>query len=352
MTTDSPHTARPFQRSEPRARPIHDDTSSPSRASDRDRMGRRVRPACRPSGVRRQAADDGGGVAERPGPGAGQRGGRRAGRRRRQRRRDRDGARAATRTPPTATCGTRRAVRPAGVHPAGRERRPVGDPRPAAGRTDRAGQRDVVEHLTADGRASPPARASAAASTTRNWPLAAAMDGRRDRSARRSGSERQPGPGQQRLHQPAGPTGGELARPRATAGPTAGPAQQGDRGGDGVRRQHDVGVDEHQDLAARRRGELCAGVRLAEATPAAAACRSARCSRGSDGGRGAHDVGRAVGRTVVEHEDLGVGQPLLGEQRADGRRDAVRLVAGRHEHRHRRAHRRAGPRAGAAATAG
>jgi hypothetical protein len=114
-----------------------------------------------------------------------------------------------------------------------------------------------------------------------------------------------------------------------------GPAQERHGGGDAVRRHLDVGVDEDQHAARRVLGEP--GARPGLAQPAA----GERCAAAVEHlqprvavGRGAHHVGGAVGRAVVEHEHLEVGDPDRGEQRGDARRDARGLVARRHEHAH------------------
>jgi hypothetical protein len=140
----------------------------------------------------------------------------------------------------------------------------------------------------------------------------------------------QPRPGQERLHQAGGRAVGELAGPRAEQREPA-VAQDRHRGGDGVRREHDVRVDEHQHPPGRRGGELRARVRFAQD-----ARGRRRASQDPQAGIGPGDVldqrGRAVRGAVVEDEQLQVRHARLGEQRADGRRDPVRLVAGGDEH--------------------
>ena len=55
-------------------------------------------------------------------------------------------------------------------------------------------------------------------------------------------------------------------------------------------------------------------------------------------GHRAHQVGRAVGRAVVEHQDRQRGYAALGQQRPQARLDPVRLVAHRQQHRDRCPH--------------
>ena len=86
------------------------------------------------------------------------------------------------------------------------------------------------------------------------------------------------------------------------------PVEQPYGGGDRVRRQHDVGVEEDQNVTARAIGELVTGVRLAE--PTVGQRRSIE-----DGEADRADlIGGAVGRAVVEHQDLHVGHAPLGSQ--------------------------------------
>jgi hypothetical protein len=52
------------------------------------------------------------------------------------------------------------------------------------------------------------------------------------------------------------------------------------------------------------------------------------------------DVCGAVGRAVVEHQDVGLGQPPLREQRTNRRLDTMGFIAGRNEKGYRSGHRR------------
>ena len=139
--------------------------------------------------------------------------------------------------------------------------------------------------------------------------------------------EGQPGPLQQRLDQPFRRGDGALpgiGRDQVEAVP----AEQVDGGGDRAGRQHDVGVEEDQDVAARVGGvgELLAGVRLAQ--PAGRQRSAGEDPRAEPAG----DVAGAVGRAVVEHEHLG--DPVLGQRGRQAGADPRRLVAYREQHRH------------------
>ena len=172
-----------------------------------------------------------------------------------------------SRTPTTATWRSpSRSVRPPVVHPAGRQRGAVDHAAASAGGLDRAQQRDVLEHLGAHRARARRPGGRPPASTTSSWPLAAASDGRGDRSATRSGSV------VSQDHCSSGCTSrsagghGELARVGRHQ-VQRGPPQQRDRRGDRVRRQHHVGVDEDQHasgvVAGAPRRQLGAGPRLA-----------------------------------------------------------------------------------------
>jgi hypothetical protein len=141
--------------------------------------------------------------------------------------------------------------------------------------------------------------------------------------------EGQPGPLQQRLDQAPG------AGDPGVRGQQREPRQRGHRPGDRIRGQHHVGVQEHQHLGVPGGvGELRAGVRLAE--PAVRQRAAGEQPHLVTGDR-PHHVGGAVGRTVVQHQDLQVPDAALAEQRIEARRDPVGLVAQRQQHGHPRA---------------
>ena len=326
MTTAPAHTGPPLPRAaSPRTRPTHDDASSPSSASTESGCATAsptgVRPRRPRTSARRHPPGDGGGVAERADPGARHRGGRGQDVDDGQRGADRDRARGRPERRPQRLAVARRAAR-ARWRTSGRWRcrEPSATPvRPPAARTARA-SRDVVEHGARRPTAHPPARASASASTTRNWPLAD-RHRRSRRTARRAAAAAW---STTTTPAAAGPAG--RARPVATwrghglsrsSGP--GPAQHRDRGGDGVR----------APARRRRRRTPAPSPRAAAASwaqacgfpsiPAAGAVPVSTRTRGSPAAACAHDVGGAVGGAVVEHQDLDVGQSALSQQRPNRR---------------------------------
>ena len=151
--------------------------------------------------------------------------------------------------------------------------------------------------------------------------------------------QRQPGPLQQRLHQPFGETDRHLARVRRDEVEAA-PPQQRHRGCQRVRLQHHVGVDEDQHRrVGRLPGELVAGPRLSP-PPVGQVAAGEQPHPVVGAGHPAYDLGGAVGRAVVEHQHPQVAHPGLGQQAAQARLDPQRLVAHRQQHRDRLGHRR------------
>ncbi len=191
-------------------------------------------------------------------------------------------------------------LRPAPVHAAARQRCPIRDATAAAGPLDGPQQRDVLEYLVTD-------RGVAARALVYRPPHRQQLAvGRRQRRAARAlgdaqRQERQPGPLQQRLDQPLGGGAGLLPGVRANQVETRA-LQQVHGGGDSVRCEYYVGIDEDQHLAGRigGLGELLAGVRLAE--PAGGQRRAGEQPHLRSGP--AHHIRGAVGGPVIEREGL------------------------------------------------
>ena len=310
----------------------------PEQRRHRDRVGQRVGPRAPAAvGGGQHPAHHRGGVADQPGPGPAQ--GRQGRHQVGQRQRARDGRRrrGGPERGPERLAVPGPQVRPAVVHAARGQVGAVGHPDPPAGALDRTGHREVVEHLRGDpGEPACPRQRGG----VDDEELAVGGAQGRPRGplgpAQRQGHH--PRPLQQRLHQPGGAVG-ELARPRREQ-VEPGAAQHRDRGRDGVRRQRHVGVDEHQHAPAGRGRELarrraaCPGGRAGVGVP-----RRSR-TRGSPPATRRTTSAGAVRRAVVQDEQLEVGDTALGQQRRQGRTDAVRLVADRQRDGHRLGHER------------
>ena len=305
----------------------------PQQRGDRHGVGQRVGPgasAAVPGG--QHPARHRGAVPDEPGPGSAQGGQRRHHVGERQRRRDRRGRRRRPERRPERLPVPGAQIRPALVHPAGREVGAVGHPDPPAGPLDRAGHREVVEHVAGDpGEPAGPRQRGGV--HDEELAVRGAQRGVRRPLGPSQRQRHHPRPLQQRLHQPGRGTVGELARPRRQEVEPGAP-QHRDRRGDGVRGQHHVRVDEDQHAPPRGVRELRAGVRLA---------RQPRWRRGAGQhpeprvavGDGADDVRGAVGRAVVEHEQLEVGDAALGQQRCERGDHPVGLVTHRQGEGHR-----------------
>ncbi len=315
MTTTRLIPPGPSSAASPRTRPTHDEASNHSSASTDRGCATASHPKRPPHHrARRHATGDGGGVAERADP------------RTRQPRRPQAGRRRRQEQPPTATAPSGRSERrpqrlavtlaqlAAGrVHAAGRERRSVGDAGAATGGAHRAGQRDVVEDGTRD--RLPPAGPGQRVGLD-HQELAVGHRHRRSRGAlgepqRKRG---QPGPGQQRLDESARTAHAVIWR------------------GHGQSRSSGSGPRSIETAAATASGARTTSASTktrisprAAAASCAQACGLPKEPRGGElpvntrqsrigPGRAADDVGGAVGGAVVEHQDVDVAQPALGEQ--------------------------------------
>ena len=170
--------------------------------------------------------------------------------------------------------------------------------------------------------ACPPARSYAARRTTRNCPLAAASDGRGDRSASRSGSS------VPHSHCCSGWTSRSAGLPVSCRGhgeTRSSPASSRTRRpGEGVGQEPDVGVEEHQDVdRAGGRRALRAGVGLAQP---ARRRRAGREEADPLVGHGPDLGGGAVGGAVVDHHDPQVVHAALVEHRGQAVADLAGLV--------------------------
>jgi hypothetical protein len=137
---------------------------------------------------------------------------------------------------------------------------------------------------------------------------------------------------QQRLHEPLGHGASQLLRVRGHQVQPGRPQQRHGRG-HRCRGELDVGVDEDEHAAGGSLGEPLAGPRLTQ--PALGRCVRAAVQQGEPrvaADDRPHDVGRAVAGAVVQHQDLEVADPLLGQQRAQARRDPRSLVAYGQQH--------------------
>ena len=236
----------------------------------RHRVGQRVGPRAT-AGARGDDRPAGhpGGVAEQPGPRAAQRRERRDDAHRGQRGgRGRTGRRGAAHRGPQRLRVARRAA-PASRRTSGRPpgRDPsTGTPRPPDRLTARS--RAMSSRPRRATAACPPARSYAARVSTRNCPLAAASDGRGDRSASRSGSVVAQSQGASGCTSRSASPAGQRARPRARRGRARARRARATRRGEGVgeaaaRRRRRTPA-RSSGAAVGRRGPDRAGVRLAQ----------------------------------------------------------------------------------------
>jgi hypothetical protein len=210
----------------------------------------------------------------------------------------------------------------------------VGDHAPPARPLDGAQERHVLQDVAPDGRVA----AGPVIGRGVDAQQLAVGRGQRRTSRPLGRAQRQrarPRPLQQGLDETLGPRRRDLARVGADQlQPRR--AQQGDGRGETGQCQHDVGVDEHEH-GRRRVGslrELVARPRLAE---------PARGQRGPVehgdavvvAGQRPDDRGGAVGRAVVEHEDVDAAGAAVGraQERLQARADVRGLVADRQQHR-------------------
>ena len=175
--------------------------------------------------------------------------------------------------------------------------------------------------------------------------MAAAREGRGERSASRTGSVVAHSHGTSGCtSRSAGPAGDRPRPGRDQVEPV--PLQHRDGPGEGVGEQPHVGVDEREDAVVRGRSAPPRPRRRA-------ACRASRAGAGRRAPAGRADrvhpadhSRRAVGRAVVDDDHAQVVDAALVEQGGQAAADLLLLVPDRQHHRDRPAHRSAGSAGG------